>query len=67
MLAVDQSIPTKIIPSPESIGIISVQLLTQHPVKICLVYNPPNIERIYQHKLISFLRGSYHSGQFQCP
>ena len=55
MLAVDQSIPTKIIPSPDNIEVISVHLLMQHPVKICVVYNPPNSERDYQHKLISFL------------
>ena len=55
MLAVDKSIPTKTIPSPEDIEVISGQLLTQHPVMICLVYNPSNSEGIYQHKLILFL------------
>ena len=55
MLAVDRSIPNKIIPSPDDIEVISVHLLMQNPVKICLVYNPPNSERDYQHKLISFL------------
>ena len=53
MLARDQSVPTKTIPSLEDIEVISVQLLTQHPVKICLVYNSPDSGRIYQHKLIS--------------
>ena len=53
MLGVDQS---KTIPNPEDIEVISGQLLTPHPVMIRLVYNPPNSEGIYQHKLISFLR-----------
>ena len=68
---VDQS---KTIPNPEDIEVISGQLLTQHPVMIRHVYNPPNSEGIYQHKLISFLRDVIQSnneviilGNFNVP
>ena len=54
MLAIDQSISIKTIPSPEDIEAVVVHL-TQHSVKLCLVYNPPNSDKLYQQKLISFL------------
>ena len=40
MLAIDQSISIKTIPSPEDIEAVVVHL-TQHSVKLCLVYIPP--------------------------
>ena len=58
MLSVDLvccTIPTKIIPSPVDIEVVSVNLLVQHSVKLYLVYNPPNSGKIYQQKLVSFL------------
>ena len=54
MLAIDQSISIKTIPSPEDIKAVVVHL-TQHSVKLCLIYNPPNSDKLYEQKLISFL------------
>ena len=50
----DQLISIQTIPSPEDIEMVAVQL-TQHSVKLCLVYNLPDSDKLYQQKLISFL------------
>lgn len=55
MLAIDQSIPSKIIPSPNDIEVIIVQIMAHNPIKLCLVYNPPNCGFNYQQKLLTFL------------
>ena len=55
LLAVDLSIPTKVISSLNDIEAIAVHLLTRNPIKLCVVYNPPNSGLLYQQKLLSFL------------
>ena len=55
LLAVNLSIPSKIVSCPDDIEAIVIELFPQHPVKLCLVYNPPNTGLLYQQKLISFL------------
>ena len=56
MLAVDQSIPTKIIPSPVDIEVVSVHFWWSIRLSNSyFVYNPPNSGKIYQQKLVSFL------------
>ena len=57
----DLSIPPKVITSPDDIEAITVQLLTCHPIKLCIVYNPPNSDQTYQQKLLSFLSGVMQS------
>ena len=53
MLAVDQIIPTKIIPSPKDIEVLFIHLLSQCSVKPCLIYNSPNSGIDYQEMIIS--------------
>ena len=55
LLAVNLSIPSKIVSCPDDIKAIVIELFPQHPVKLCLVYNPPKTGLLYQQKLISFL------------
>ena len=55
LLAVNLSIPSKIVSCLDDIEAIVIELFPQHPVKLCLVYNPPNTGLLYQQKLISFL------------
>ena len=52
LLAVNLSISSKIVSCPDDIEAIVIELFTQHPIKLCLVYNPPNTGLLY---LISFL------------
>ena len=55
MLAIDLSIPSKIISSPNEIEVIVVQIFTNNPITLCLVYNPPNSTTAYQQNLLNFL------------
>ena len=55
MLAIDISIPSKILPSPNDIEVIVVQITTYNPTTLCLVYNPPNSTVTYQQNLLNFL------------
>ena len=55
MLAIDASIPSKVIPSPDDIEVIVVQINTSNPCTLCLVYNPPNSTATYQQNLLNFL------------
>ena len=55
MFAIDLSIPSKIICSPNEIEVIVVQIFTNNPITLCLVYNPPNSTITYQQNLLNFL------------
>ena len=48
MLAIDMSIPSKLLTSPDDIEVVTVEILTSKPCKICLLYNPPNSGTDYQ-------------------
>ena len=53
MLEIDMSIPSKLLTSPDDIEVVTVEILTSKPCKICLLYNPPNSGTDYQEHLLS--------------
>ena len=55
MFVTNNSIPSKIIPTPEDIEVLSVQLLFENPINLCLLYNPPGSGTEYQQKLLTYL------------
>ena len=42
LLAVKNTIPSQRIESPKDLEVVSVLIGSNNPVKICVVYNPPN-------------------------
>ena len=55
MIAINQSIPSKIISISKEVEALTVQLLLEQPINLCLIYNPPNSESNYQQKLLAYL------------
>ena len=55
MIALNQSIPSKIISISKEVEALTIQLLLEQPINLCLIYNPPNSESNYQQKLLAYL------------
>jgi len=55
MLAINSSIPSKILETPEDVEVLTVQLPVDNPVSLCLLYNAPSSDTEYQKKLLSYL------------
>ena len=49
------NIPSRILPSPDDIKVVAVEVLSSKPFRICVLYNPPNSRPDYQHRLVSFV------------
>ena len=74
MIAINQSIPSKIINCSKEVEALTVQLLLKQPINQCLIYNPPNSEPSYQQKLLTYLSDTIQSteevtllGDFNVP
>ena len=63
MLAIDLSIPSKIISSPNEIEVIVVLIFTKNPTTLCLVCNPPNSTTYYLPAKSTELLNDYHAVQ----
>ena len=54
MIAINQSIPSKIISCSKEVEALTVQLpLKQPPINLCLIYNTPNSDFSYRQKLMA--------------
>ena len=49
------NIPIKLLTSPDDNEVVTVEILTSKPCKICLLYNPPNSGTDYQEDLLSYV------------
>ena len=74
MIAINQSIPTKIVSCSKEVEALTVQLLLKQPINLCLIYNPPNSELNYRQKLLEYLSETMQSteevillGDFNAP
>ena len=55
LLAVADSIPTQLLPSPPNLEVLSIKILNRkQPIILCCVYNPPISEIQYFNSLISY-------------
>ena len=61
MIAINQSIPTKIVSCSKEVEALTVQLLLKQPINLCLIYNPPNSELNYRQKLLEYLSETMQS------
>ena len=52
MMTIHESIPNSRLPTPDHLEIITIKLCIKVPIIICLVYNPPNSNSSYKHKLL---------------
>jgi len=48
ILAIDMSIPSRIVPSPDNIEVVVAEVLSSKPFRICVLYNPPKSKLDYQ-------------------
>ena len=55
LIALEESIPSSIIPSPSNLEVISVRIEVSIPISLCTVYIPPNPNDIYVSSLLSYL------------
>ena len=74
MLAIDIPISNKILPGPNNIEVIVVQITTRNPLTLHLVHNPPNSFATYQQNFLNFLSNIMQSdnnvvilGDFNMP
>ena len=63
MIAINQSIPSKIVSCSKEIEALTVQLLLKQPINLCLIYNPPNSEFNYRQKLLEYLSEAMQSAE----
>jgi len=54
MLAMDTSISSKLLTSPNNIEVVTVEILGSNPYRVCLLYNPPNSGTDYQDNYFCF-------------
>ena len=55
LIAVDKSVSSQLIDCPKELGLLSIQIGFKRPIRICLVYNPPNSSLEYKQLLITYL------------
>ena len=55
LIALEESIPSSIIPSPSNLEVISVRIEVSIPISLCTVYIPPKPNDIYVNTLLSYL------------
>ena len=74
MIAINHSIPSKIISCSNEVEALTVQLLLKQPINLCLIYNPPNSESSYHQKLLAYISDIMQStvevillGDFNAP
>ena len=74
LLVCTNCICSRSLPSPPNIEVYVIELLCKQPLKICLVYNPPNSSSEYQKSLLCFLSVFVQTeghklimGDFICP
>ena len=74
LIAVKNILPTKLIPSPSSLEIITISIDVKHPLILCVVYVSPNSYDCYYRHLneyLTFLSQNYTSiiivGDFNMP
>ena len=56
LLAIRQHIPSLLLPSPDDLELLLVQISSNTPFRLCLIYNPPNSDNSYIQNLITFLQ-----------
>lgn len=47
MLAVKNTIPCQLIPSPTDLEVVCIKLNLHYPITCCVCYNPPNSSSVY--------------------
>ena len=55
LIALEESIPSSIIPSPSNLEVISVRIELNVPISLCTVYIPPTPSDLYIDSLLSYL------------
>ena len=55
MFAINSSIPSKVLPTPEDIEVLTVQITMDNSLNLCPLYNPPYSGSDYQQHLLSYL------------
>ena len=56
LLAIRQHIPSILLPSPDDLELLLIQVNSKTSFRVCLVYNPPNSDTNYRENLITFLQ-----------
>ena len=56
LLAIRQHIPSLLLPSPDNLELLLVQVSSNFPFRLCLIYNPLNAVDNYKLDLIAFLQ-----------
>ena len=74
LVAINESLQSSIIPSPDDLEIISVSITHQETIILCTVYIPPNSDSDYLNSLLLYLSSLYIShdhiilvGDFNLP
>ena len=74
LIAIKQTIPSRIISIPDEVEALTVQLMLYEPINLCLIYNPPNCSEVYKQDLLSYLETTMQSlvktyilGDFNSP
>ena len=55
MLAVNNTLPSKILPSPYNLELVAVKIYSKYSFILCLIYNPPNSDLSYFFNLLDYL------------
>ena len=55
MLVVNNTLPSKILPSPSNLELVTVKIYLKCPIILCLIYNPPNSDSTYFFNLLDYL------------
>ena len=74
LVAINESLQSSIIPSPDDLDIISVSITHQETIILCTVYIPPNSDSHYLNSLLLYLSNVFIShdhiilvGDFNLP
>ena len=63
LVAVKETIPTTLVPSPDNLEVITVSINSGLPITLCTIYIPPNSSDTYQSSLLSYLRDLINSNE----
>ena len=55
LLAVNNTLPSKILPSPSNLELVTVKIYFKFPIILCLIYNPQNSDSTYFFNLLDYL------------
>ena len=74
LLAVDESLPVSLLPSPPTLEVLTVKVNLGKPVLVCVVYVPPSSDISTFESLLSYLSSLFSPsntvlvmGDFNCP